>query len=216
MNGLLTFLPISITFYIGYWLLALIERSFGLPFRRYFGMGPDSGYYLYAFGIIGLIILLTIMGFCLEFYLGRLFLSWGEQIMAKIPIVKTVYSSLKEVITFFKPKTEHESNNYMVIVTLTDAIKVLGYVTCEGAALIEHDVVGEQEVVVILPFCYQMGGNTLIVPTKIVQRLDISVEEGMKLALTGFVVSNSSKSAIPRLTAALQANARESGRQQSL
>ena len=206
MNGLLTFLPISITFYIGYWLLALVERSFGLPFRRYFGMGPDSGYYLYALGIVGMIVILTIMGFCLEFYLGKLFLSWGEQIMAKIPVVKTIYSSLKEVLAFFKPKTDDDTSNYMVVVTLTENVKVLGYVTREGAAMLDHDVVGQHEVVVILPFCYQMGGNTLIVPTSMVKRLDMTFEEGMKLALTGFVISSGSKSAMPALGEAIKTN----------
>ncbi|MCD8245468.1 MAG: DUF502 domain-containing protein, partial [Parabacteroides sp.] len=152
------------------------------------------GYYFYGIGILALFILLVVLGFCLEFYLGRLFLHWGETIMDKIPGIKTLYSSLKEVIAFFKPDKNRIAGNYMVIVTINNNLKFLGYVTREGADILNGDLVGKDEVVVILPFCYQMGGNTLIVPKDMVRRLDMSFEEGMKLALTGFVIENENTS----------------------
>lgn len=191
MNGLLTFLPISITIYVVWWILSLADSLFGAPIRRYFGM--SSGYYFYGVGIVAMIVILMAMGFCLEFYLGKLFLSWGEQIMDKIPGIKTIYSSLKEVLAFFKPDKNRGAGNYMVIVTLAENMKFLGYVTREGVDIMNNEIVGRDEVVVILPFCYQMGGNTLIVPKHMVKRLDMSFEEGMKLALTGFVISSDNK-----------------------
>jgi len=192
MNGLLTFLPLSITIYIVYWILSWADGVFGKPVRAWLNLGGDenSGYYFYGIGILALIILLVVLGFCLEFYLGRLFLHWSEAIMERIPGIKTLYTSLKEVIAFFKPDKNKVAGNYMVIVTINENLKFLGYVTREGIDIINGDVVGKDEVVVILPFCYQMGGNTLIVPKHLVRRLDMSFEEGMKLALTGFVISN--------------------------
>jgi uncharacterized membrane protein len=190
MNGLLTFLPISITVYIVWWVLSLADNLFGAPIRAQFGRGEESGYYFYGIGIITMIIILVGLGFGLEFYLGKLFLSWSESLMDKIPGIKTIYSSLKEVLAFFKPDKNSVGGNYMVMVQLAENIKALGYVTREGVAILDHDLVGEDEVVVILPFCYQMGGNTIIVPKRLIRRLDISFEDGMKLALTGFIIAS--------------------------
>lgn len=190
MNGLLTFLPISITIWIVWWVMSLADKVFGAPVRRYFGWGEDSGYYFYGVGLVAMIVILVALGFCLEFYLGKLFLSWSERIMDKIPGIKTIYSSLKEVIAFFKPGKIKNAGNYMVVVTIAENLKFLGYVTREGIDILNNDIVGVDEVVVILPFCYQMGGNTIIVPKSMVKRLDIGFEEGMKLALTGFVISS--------------------------
>lgn len=194
MNGLLTFLPISITAYIVWWVLSWADGVFGKPVRAWLGLEADSGYYFYGIGIVAMIIVLMVLGFCLEFYLGRLFLSWSERIMDKIPGIKTIYSSLKEVIAFFKPDKARGSGNYMVTVTMSENLKFLGYVTREGIDIINNDIVGIDEVVVILPFCYQMGGNTIIVPKHMVKRLDMGFEEGMKLALTGFVIPSKSES----------------------
>ncbi len=202
MNGLLTFLPLSITIYIVYWILAWADGVFGKPVRAWLNLGGEenSGYYFYGVGLLALIIVLIVLGFCLEFYLGRLFLHWSEMIMEKIPGIKTLYTSLKEVIAFFKPDKTKVAGNYMVIVTINENLKFLGYVTREGIDIINSDVVGKDEVVVILPFCYQMGGNTLIVPKNMVRRLDMTFEEGMKLALTGFVISNDNMGKSKKLT----------------
>jgi uncharacterized membrane protein len=199
MNGLLTFLSISITIWIVWWVLSFADKVFGTPIRQYFGIGGQSGYYFYGIGILAMIVILVGLGFCLEFYLGKLFLSWGERIMDTIPGIKIIYSSLKEVIAFFKPDKSRGAGNYMVTVTIAENLKFLGYVTREGIDIVNNEVVGVDEVVVILPFCYQMGGNTLIVPKHMVKRLDIGFEEGMKLALTGFVIPSKGESRTRRL-----------------
>ncbi len=191
MNGLLAFLPISITIWIVWWVLSFADELFGTPVRRYLGVYGESRYYFYGIGVLSMVIFLVGLGFCLEFYLGKLFLSWSERIMERIPGIKTIYTSLKEVIAFFKPDKNRQSGNYMVLVTLSPELKFLGYVTREGRDIVNRDIIDENEVVVVVPFCCQMGGNTLIVPRHMVTKLDLSFEEGMKLALTGFVIPSS-------------------------
>ena len=123
-------------------------------------------------------------------------MAWGERLLSKIPGVKQVYSSIKEIMDFFNPEKKLSQNNYMVIVTLFDDIKVLGYVTRDTMETFRGGQLGgKDEVVVILPFCYQMGGNTLIVPRNKVRPVDLSFEDGMKIALSGFVLSGEEKEA---------------------
>ncbi|MCD8351993.1 MAG: DUF502 domain-containing protein [Planctomycetaceae bacterium] len=191
INGLLAFLPISITLYVAWWIAALAESVFGAPLRSWLGMrSNDTGYYFYGLGLVFMFFLLAAIGFFLEFYIGRTMMSWGESLLARIPGVKQVYSSIKEILDFFNPNKKLNQNNYMVIVALTEHIKCLGYVTRDTMDTFRGGQLGgADEVVVILPFCYQMGGNTIIVPRNMVKPLNLSFEDGMKIALSGFVLS---------------------------
>lgn len=191
INGLLALLPITITLYVTWWIASLAEGVFGAPLRKWMGVRADqTGYYFYGLGMAFMIIFLILVGLFLEFYLGKLLMSWSEQIIGRIPGVKQIYSSIKEIFEFFNPDKKRNQNNYMVIVTLSDDLKLLGYVTRDTLEGFRGGQLGHKdEVVVILPFCYQMGGNTIIVPRNKVRPLDLSFEDGMKIALSGFVLS---------------------------
>ena len=195
INGLLAVLPITITLYVTWWIASLAENTFGSPLRTWLGVrADDTGYYFYGLGLCFMIIILVIVGLFLEFYLGRLMMSWSESILSKIPGVKQIYSSIKEIFDFFNPEKKLRNNNYMVIVTLMEDVKLLGYVTRDTMDTFRNGALGgADEVVVILPFCYQMGGNTIIVPRRLVRPVDLSFEDGMKIALSGFVLSGEEK-----------------------
>lgn len=191
INGLLAILPITITLYVTWWIASLAENVFGAPLRTWLGVRADeTGYYFFGLGLAFMIVILILVGLFLEFYLGRVMMSWGERLLSRIPGVKQIYSSIKEILDFFNPDKKLTQTNYMVLVTLFDNIKALGYVTRDTMESFRGGQLGgEDEVVVILPFCYQMGGNTIIVPRRMVKPLDLSFEDGMKIALSGFVLS---------------------------
>lgn len=197
INGLIAFLPITITLYVTWWIASLAESVFGAPLRRWLGVrGDDTGYYFYGLGLLVMILFLICLGLFMEFYLGRLLMSWSEGLLARIPGVKQLYASIKEIFDFFNPEKKLNSDNYMVVVTLMPDVRVLGYVTRDGLDALKGKIGTKDEVAVALPFCYQMGGNTIIVPRHMVRRVDLSFEEGMKIALSGFVLTGSGETKI--------------------
>ncbi len=193
-NGLLAFLPITITLYVTWWLASLAESVFGAPLRSWLGVrSEDTGYYFYGLGILFMITFLVLFGLFMEFYLGRLLMGWSESLLNRIPGIKQLYGSIKEVIDFFNPSKKLANNNYMVIVTLMPDVNVFGYVTRDTLEGFKGDLGGKDDVVVVLPFCFQMGANTIIVPRRLVRPVDMSFEEGMKVALSGFVLGDDVK-----------------------
>jgi uncharacterized membrane protein len=193
-NGLIAFLPVSITLYVAWWILSNAEGVFGTPLRQWLGLSTDEGgYYFYGLGLLLMFCFLVLFGLFTEFYLGRLIMGWSESLFNRIPGVKQIYGSIKEIIDFFNPQKKLANNNYMVIVTLMPDVRTLGYVTRDTLTSLKGNLGGDDEVVVILPFCYQMGGNTIIVPRRLVRPVDLSFEEGMKVALSGFVLGDEVK-----------------------
>ena len=189
INGLLALLPISITLYVTWWIASLAESFFGAPLRRWLGVRADAtGYYFYGLGLVFMIVFLVCIGLFLEFYLGKLLMSWSEGLLARIPVVKQFYYSIKEIIDFFNPDKKLNAGNYMVVVTPLPEVRMLGYVTRDTLEKMKGGLGDGDDVVVILPFCYQMGGNCIIVPRRMVRRVDLTFEEGMKVALSGFVL----------------------------
>ena len=190
INGLLAVLPITVTLYVTWWIASLAESVFGAPLRQWLGVRKDeTGYYFYGLGLLFMIFFLCLVGLLLEFYLGKLIMSWSEGLLHRIPGVKQLYSSIKEIIVFFKPGRKLNAANYMVIVTIMPDVKLLGYVTRDTLEGLKGDLGDKDDVVVAIPFCYQMGGNTIIVPRYMVRPVDLSFEDGMKLALSGFVLT---------------------------
>ena len=191
INGLLASLPISVTLYITWWFASLTESFFGAPLRSWLGVRADeTGYYFFGLGLVFMIVILVTIGLFLEFYLGRLLMSWSESVLARIPVVKQLYYSIKEIIEFFNPEKKMNAGNYMVIVTPIPNVRMLGYVTRDTLESMKGELGDNDDVVVILPFCYQMGGNCIIVPRSMVRRVDLTFEEGMKVALSGFVLGD--------------------------
>lgn len=196
INGLVATLPISVTLYITWWIATLAENFFGGPLSKWLGVrADDTGYYFFGLGLAFMILFLVCVGLFLEFYLGKVIMSWGESLLSRIPGVKQIYYSIKEIIDFFNPDKKLNVNNYMVIVTLMPEVKALGYVTRDTLEGL-RDLGEDDEVVVILPFCYQMGGNTIIVPRHKVRPVDLTFEEGMKIALSGFVLSSDGRTVV--------------------
>lgn len=190
INGLITLLPITITIYATYWIASACESIFGATLRKLLGMRGDGGIYFTGMGVIVMVASLIVVGFFMEFYLGKWAMGLSERILAKIPGIRQLYASIKEIIDFFNPEKRLNSGNYMVIVTLSPEITALGYVTRDGLDTLKGGLGTKDQVVVILPFCYQMGGNTIIVPRERVRPVDMTFEEGMKLALSGFVLTS--------------------------
>lgn len=198
INGLIAFLPITITLYVTWWIASLAESVFGAPLRSWLGVRKDAtGYYFYGLGLAAMIVFLILLGLFLEFYLGKLLMSWSEAVLARIPGVKQLYASIKEILDFFQPDKKLNQDNYMVMVTIMPDVRILGYVTRDSLDCVKGGVGGSDEVAVVLPFCYQMGGNTIVVPRHMVRRVDLSFEEGMKMSLSGFVLVGDKPKRLP-------------------
>ena len=174
LQGLIAVLPLVVTAYLLYWSISSIETLVTplIPQDLYFpGLGVITG-----------IVLLVALGLLVNFYGVRYLVSLGERAMEKIPLVKSIYGTIQDIITVFKLGSNKQVKS-VVAVNIGNDIQLIGFITSEvtGKKLFAD----ANKVAVYMPLSYQIGGYTMYVNREQLTSLDISVEEAMRIALTG-------------------------------
>ena len=115
-------------------------------------------------------------------YFRRL-VRWIEEGLDRIPLVKTVYGAVRDLMSLFsKAGTRKFSKVVMVKFPGLEA-RLVGFVTIEDFTGLAIDA-GPGDVAVYLPMSYTIGGYTVFLPRKCLTPLDMSLEDAMRFVVT--------------------------------
>ena len=183
-RGLITFLPVALTVYVLVLFVTWIERLAMTLIR------PLTGdFYLPGLGIaIGALLILALGALVSQPFTGRL-LSGVELPFTNLPVVKSIYSSLKNFADYFAP--HKDSAQQVVLLRMPgNELGIVGLVTRQSMDGLPAGLAGlEDQVAVYLPMGYMIGGYTVFVPRAWVTPVDMSVEEAMRMALIAYMSS---------------------------
>jgi uncharacterized membrane protein len=178
-RGLIAALPLGLTVYL---LVVFLRWSEALAMqlvRPFVGESyvPGMGLVLGISGIFLLGVLVSQRG------VGKL-LALLELPFTNLPVVKSIYSSLKNFADYFAPQREPSTQQMVVILKIPgQELEVVGLVTRQSVADLPTGFLRGDRVAVYLPMGYMIGGYTVFVPREWVQPLDLSVEEAMRESL---------------------------------
>lgn len=185
VKGLAAVLPIGLTIYVVIWLGTSAESllrdviTLVLPERHYWpGLGLIVGFAL-----------LVMAGLIVNAYIVRWFLSQWEQFLARIPLIKTFYGALRDLVKFLPADGRRRDLKRVVLASFGEA-HVIGFVTREAAPELAIEPAGEAVVAVYFPMSYQIGGYTLYLSRDRLKPLALGIEEAMRLVLTGGMSSD--------------------------
>lgn len=178
LQGLLTLLPLGITLYAVIWLATSLEAVC----RKLLIFLLPNFWYFPGLGLITAVILLIATGLLMHLYGIRYLVSFGSRIVQRIPLVKSIYAAISDIITVFNIGRNSDLGAVVRIDMGNDFYQV-GFVTGENAG--DRLFPGENRVGVYVPMSYQIGGFTYYIERSRLQPLAIGVEEAMRLALTG-------------------------------
>lgn len=177
ITGLLTLLPALLTLYLVAWLVGVIERIFSKPLKWIVPEGyPGMGLLIAVAVIFG-------VGLLMRGYLFRQVFRQVERVLLEIPVVRSIYGALRDLLGLFG---KHKDPALQVVaVTLPGTQwRLLGFVTRKEFSDLPGALAKEGDVAVYLPMSYQVGGYTVFVPSEQVIVLDMSREDAMKFILT--------------------------------
>lgn len=182
LTGLVAIIPLAVTAYVVYWLFNAADSLFS-------GIGQallPPGWYFPGLGLIAGLLAVLALGAILNVWVfGRVVLALGSRLLERIPLIKTVYSGVHDLMLFVS-RTPDDDSRHVVLVTLPGDIRLLGFITdtAPAQAIPELTLDGEAVLAVYLPMSYQIGGYALYLPERCLQRLEMSVEEAMRMVLT--------------------------------
>lgn len=186
ITGLLVILPVYITLYFLVVIFRLIDGFWGrlinLYLRRNFGFSvPGLGF------IIG-VTAITIIGFLASRFFGRRLLRVIERWFLKFPFISEVYPSIKQIIDFFAPKDKPAFKKVVLVEYPSKGIWSVGFITNDGFEEANRKTGREMLHVFIASTPSPFSGYFVLIPKDEVKFLDISVEEGIKLIVSGGIV----------------------------
>ena len=187
VNGLLFSLPLIVTFGLLYWFLATAEGLLKIPLQW---LLPE-GWYITGMGVVSALVLVFCIGLLAQAFFIKYLFSWLEGLLEKIPLVKTLYSSAKDLIQFFTAGKDKELSS-VVSVCFDGNIQLIGFITNEQASLpspaqqdsAKEDPQQEEMYSVYFPMSYQVGGYLAYIPKSRCTLLDIPVQKAMQQVLT--------------------------------
>ena len=179
LTGLLTLIPAVATIYFMVWLVGAVDRIFGKPLRW---LLPDDTY-LAGTGIVLAVAIVFGVGVLMHGVLFRQLFRKAEQAMLAMPLVRSIYGALKDLLGLFG---QHKDSALQVVAVTFPGTswKLLGFVTRQEFTDLPEGVGTPAEVAVYFPMSYQVGGYTVIVPRESVRPVAMSREDAMKFILT--------------------------------
>ncbi len=184
-RGLITVLPLALTVYVLLLFVSWTERSAMALIRPLIGE-----YYMPGLGIALGAVAIVMLGFLVSLPITSRLLSWVELPFTNLPVVKSIYSSLKNFADYFAP---HENDEQQVVLLNMPGqeLGIVGLVTRQSMHGLPRGL-GDlsDRVAVYLPMGYMIGGYTVFVPRSWTTPIDMSVEEAMRSALIAFMASN--------------------------
>ena len=111
----------------------------------------------------------------------------GDAIFHRLPLVKTIYTALKDFIAYLNPDKDSKMNKVVMVQFPGQSFQLIGFVTREQFDDLPFTPAAEDPVAVYMPMSYQIGGYTLFLPRTALTPLDIPFETAMRLVLTGGV-----------------------------
>ena len=184
-RGLISLAPVAVSLAIVIWLLGTLEEIFSVPLKWLIGE-----YYFPGLGLIVAIIFIFFVGIIINNFLIQKITSAFDRLFARIPLFKTVYNSIADVMNYFKPKDREESGK--VVSVNIDGMRFLAIMTRDDFSDLPEGIGEEGEVTVYVPLSYQIGGFAAVVPKSKVKPIDMTVDQGMRFVVTAGMLSGKS------------------------
>jgi uncharacterized membrane protein len=167
LRGCLVLTPLALTIYIVFLILRTVDQvlPIGIP----------------GVGILVTVLLIMLAGFLTTNVVGKSVLDVADKAFTRLPLVKLIYTSIKDLIGAFVGDRRSFRHAVTVALVPDGTIRALGFVTRDSL-----DVLGlADHVAVYFPQSYNFAGNLLLVARDRVQVVDTSSSEVMTFIVSG-------------------------------
>jgi len=188
ITGLLIWVPLGITFWILHLLLGTLDETLLVLPKS---LRPDN---LFGFDIPGLGVVLTVAvvfltGVFATNLFGRSLVKIGETLLTRIPVVKTIYTSVKQVSDTLLSGSGEAFRKALLIEYPRSGVYTIAFLTGQPASVVKSHLESDYVSVYVPTTPNPTSGFFLMLPRNEVIELDMSVDEALKYIISMGVVA---------------------------
>ena len=193
LTGFVICAPLAITAYATWAFIGWVDGWVKPYIPSFYNPEEYLGFPVPGFGLLVAIVMVTLVGFLTANLIGRSIVAYGESLLARLPLVRNIYSALKQIFeTVFRDSSD--SFTQVVLVEYPrNGLWALAFVATDTLGEVQarlDEPVGEQTLSVFLPTTPNpTSGFLLFVPKSQVIQLSMSVEEAAKLVISAGLVA---------------------------
>ncbi len=181
IKGLLIVLPIGLSIFIVIWAVTTVDSWVNV--NNILGVNPVTGesQNIPGLGLVLVVGIILMAGIFVTYFVTEPMYNWFQRMMDKLPIVKFIYSSIKDLTEAFVG--DEKKFSHPVLVEVEGDLKRIGFLT--QGDLTSIGLPGES--IVYFPFSYSFAGQVYVVKNEKMKPLEMSAADAMKLVVSGGV-----------------------------
>lgn len=181
LTGLITLLPVILTLYLLYWFVLTTETILGGVIRSLL----SEEFYRPGMGVVAGLVVAFLVGLIMQTIIARQILASVERLMKRLPVIKSVYLSIRDLLDYFSAEKKKDFEQ-VVAITIGD-MQLVGLVTQAEMSKMPAGLDQKDSLLVYIPMSYGIGGFAVLIPRKATKPLKMSMEEAMRFTLTAGV-----------------------------
>ncbi len=195
LAGLVVWLPILITMGVLRFIIDLLDNTVALIPKAY---QPEQliGHYVPGIGVILSLIILLVTGVIVTNYLGQRLVGWGESILDRIPLVRSIYKTVKQVINAVLSTNSEAFRKVVLIEYPRKGLWTIAFQTGTANTAINNKTKDEMISVFIPTTPNPTSGFLIMLPRNDVIELDMSIDEALKFIISLGVMPPLSEAAL--------------------
>ncbi len=195
LAGLVVWLPILITMGVLRFIIDLLDNTVALIPKAY---QPEQliGHYVPGIGVILSLIILLVTGVIVTNYLGQRLVGWGESVLDRIPLVRSIYKTVKQVINAVLSTNSEAFRKVVLIEYPRKGLWTIAFQTGTANTAINNKTKDEMISVFIPTTPNPTSGFLIMLPRNDVIELDMSIDEALKFIISLGVMPPLSEAAL--------------------
>jgi uncharacterized membrane protein len=195
LAGILVTAPLAITIALASWLIDFVDSRIVplIPLRYnpdyYFNkyLGYEIG--IPGLGLVVLIVFITLVGAMTAGFLGRFVIRLGENMLNRMPVVRSIYGASKQILETVLRQQSNAFRQAVLVEYPRRGIWAIGFITGRTEGEVQN-LISDDLINIFLPTTPNpTSGFLLFVPRKDLILLDMSVEEAIKMVISGGIVT---------------------------
>lgn len=187
--GILVTAPLGITLYLTWVIVHFIDSKVMPLLPQKYNPENFLPFSIPGIGLIIMLVCLTLIGWLTAGILGRWMIRLSEHLLARMPVVRNVYSAIKQIMETVMAQQSNAFREVVLIEYPRRGIWAMGFITGGTVGEVQN-LTDDAMVNVFLPTTPNpTSGFLLFLPNRDVYRLSMSVEEGIKMVISAGIVT---------------------------